>query len=158
MLTTGSGQFDDEGNDLTAGPSGKLSLRALKLCFFAIQHFHFHFSMLTPPDKVQGTSGVNNLFSQKESVKAIRSFFSFDQIAFRNQHEKIRSFQMCTMPQNWMIAVQFSRVLHIYDQITGAQVFELCVPSAKSFSLIDNEQCLVVWNGYSSVLVANIAS
>lgn len=51
---------------------------------------------------------------------------------------------MCTLPRNWLFAVFYSRVLQIYDQITGSQIFELIVPSAKQFALIDNEQVVIV--------------
>ena len=97
------------------------------------------------------------MFSQKVSVRSLKKFTSFDQVAFRSEKDSIKQFKMCTLPRNWMFVVFYSRVLQIYDQITGQQIFELCVPSAKQFALIDSEQVVIVQDGLSTVIVATIA-
>ena len=63
---------------------------------------------------------------------------------------------MCSLPRNWMFVVYYARVLQIFDQITGAEIFELSVPSAKSFAMIDNEQLIIIQDGLSSVWIATI--
>ena len=86
----------------------------------------------------------------------MRKFTTFDQIAFRHNSDKIKQFRMCSLPRNWMFVVYYARVLQIFDQITGAQIFELSVPSAKSFAMIDNEQLIIIQDGLSSVWIATI--
>lgn len=65
---------------------------------------------------------------------------------------------MCSLPEKMMFAVHFSRVLQIYDIVTGNQIFELCVPSARKIFLLDQEQCIVVQEGNSTVIVGSIQS
>jgi hypothetical protein len=99
---------------------------------------------LTSASAALNGTAVQNIFSQKTWVRSLKKFTSFDSVVFRNDKEKIKQFKMCTLPRNWMFAVFYSRVLQIYDQITGSQIFELIVPSAKQFALIDNEQVVIV--------------
>ena len=63
---------------------------------------------------------------------------------------------MSTYPRNFKVAVFYRRVLQIYDQITGQQIFEIFVPSARKIAFLDSENLIVVQEGRSQVMICAI--
>ena len=63
---------------------------------------------------------------------------------------------MSTYPRQWKVAVFYRRILQIYDQISGQQIFEIFVPSARKIAFLDSENLIIVQEGRSQVLICAI--
>jgi hypothetical protein len=72
---------------------------------------------------------------------------TFDQVAFSRADAQISYFRLCSGTQRWYVAVFHSRILQIYDQITGLQEYEINVPSCKAVNFLDQEKLVLLEDG-----------
>jgi hypothetical protein len=54
------------------------------------------------------------------------------------------------------LAVFHARVLQIYDHLTGAQEYEINMPSCRGIHFLDQEQLIILEDGNTSVYVCSI--
>ena len=54
------------------------------------------------------------------------------------------------------MAVFHARVLQIYDHLTGAQEYEINMPSCRGIHFLDQEQLIILEDGNTSVYVCSI--
>ena len=116
----------------------------------AIKEFNFSYSVLTPQANLLSSgTALNNMYSKKIGIASMQKLCVFDQVVFGRSSDQIKEFMMSTYPRQWKVAVFYRRMLQIYDQISGQQIFEIFVPSARKIAFLDSENLIIVQEGRS---------
>jgi hypothetical protein len=63
---------------------------------------------------------------------------------------------MCSTLGRWLVAVFHARVLQIYDYLSGAQEYEINMPSCRGIHFLDSEKLIILEDGISNVFVCSI--
>ena len=119
-----------------------------------LRDYHYYYSVESTPD--QATDPHYNIFSQKMLPINLHKVQTFDKISFQKVNDQIRFFLTCSSTKNWYIAVFHRRVLQIYDQITGDQVYEINMPSCRNIYFVDSEQLIIIQDGNANVFICSI--
>ena len=119
-----------------------------------LRAFHFYFSVQSQRD--QATQTFYNEYCEKQSIRTINPFMTFDQVGFNRPDEKIRYFKLCSTLKNWFLAVFHGRVLQVYDHSSGSQEYEINLPSCRGIHFLDQEKLIILEDGNSTVFVCSI--
>lgn len=127
--------------------------KQIKKCLEVLKSQHYYYSCKSSKDQI---GPHYNSFSVKVGVTGFKKLQVFDMIPFAHHSEQIKFFSLCSTLKQWYVAVFHSRVLQIFDQVTGSQEYEINMPSCKGVHFMDQEKLIILQDGASNVYVCSI--
>ena len=106
-----------------------------KKCMDILREYHYHFSIKSQQSEMNGR--YYNSLSEKTGILDFHWIHNFDKVAFGSKYDQIRHFLISSTLKYWFVAVFHARVLQIYDLLTGAQEYEINMPSCRGIHFLD---------------------
>jgi len=100
----------------------------------------------------------------KQQINGLKPFILFDHFRFSRSDESIKDFTMSQSPEKTIMACIIYRSLHVYDFMTGAQLFQIKLPNSskpsnslcKNLFFLEDDSMLLVKDGNRRLIFLNI--